>query len=278
MAAGWLSRRRTRRRLRPAVRPARQPAERERRESGRGGTREHEQARIGGGDPLGHHDGHRPHGERRRRGPGQVPPGRGRLAAGQARALRPGELALARQSSRSSRPQPSPASWAAAGSAFATPSILGADELVEPRHRPAPRHRDRIAPGVTPRHPELIQRLTAQSENIRGLVCEQISRILVPVVAICKLCPYSVYPAITIRMEQPAGKSAGIFRDNDALPCLQLDFPHVLAARAVLREKARPMPRTTDNFRAADLLLSTDLVAWQYGAHDPFAFAPEPRP
>src|SRR6185312_11523679 len=71
---------------------------------------------------------------------------------------------------------------------------------------------------------------------------------------------------------------AGIFRDNDALPCLQLDFPHVLAARAVLREKARPMPRTTDNFRAADLLLSTDLVAWPYGAHDPFAFAPEPRP
>jgi hypothetical protein len=105
-----------------------------------------------------------------------------------------------------------------------------------------------------------IQGLTAQPENIPGLVREQISRILVPVVAICKLCPYSVYPAITIRMEQPAGKSAGIFRDNDALPCLQLDFPHVLAARAVLREKARPMPRTTDNFRAADLLLIRTLL------------------
>jgi hypothetical protein len=117
------------------------------------------------------------------------------------------------------------------------PSVLRADELVEPRHRPTPRHGDRIAPGVTPRHPELIQRLTAYPENIRGLVCEQISRILVPVVAIRKLCPYSVHPAITIRVEQPASKPVGIFRDNDALPWLQLDFPHMLAARSMLREK-----------------------------------------
>jgi hypothetical protein len=158
------------------------------------------------------------------------------------------------------------------------PSVLRADELVEPRHRPTPRHGDRIAPGVTPRHPELIQRLTAYPENIRGFVCEQISRILVPVVAIRKLCPYSVYPAITIRVEQPAGKSAGIFPDNDALPWLQLDFPRVLAARSMLREKARPMPGTADNFRTADLLLSTDLVARPHGAHGLFALAPEPRP
>jgi Protein of unknown function (DUF3349) len=41
-------------------------------------------------------NGHRPPGERRRRGPGPVPSGRGRLAAGQARAFRPGELALDR--------------------------------------------------------------------------------------------------------------------------------------------------------------------------------------
>jgi Phosphate transporter family len=33
------------------------------------------------------------------------------------------------------------------------PSVRGADELVEPRHRLAPRHRDRIAPGVTPCYP-----------------------------------------------------------------------------------------------------------------------------
>jgi hypothetical protein len=66
------------------------------------------------------------------------PAWRGRLAAGQARAFRPGELALARQRRAHSPP----------------PSVLRADELVEPRHRPAPRHRDRIAPAVTPRHPE----------------------------------------------------------------------------------------------------------------------------
>jgi Phosphate transporter family len=106
----------------------------------------------------------------------------------------------------------------------------------------------------------------------------QISRILVPVIAIRKLCPHPVNPAITIRVEQPAGKSACIFRDNDALPWLQLDFPHVLAARSVLREKARPMPGATDNFRAASLLLSTDFVARPQGAHGLFALAPEPRP
>ena len=50
----------------------------------------------------------------------------------------------------------------------------------------------------------------------------------------------------------------------------RLDFPHVLAARSVLREKARPMPGTADNFRTADLLLSTDLVARPHGAHGPF--------
>jgi putative transposase len=156
--------------------------------------------------------------------------------------------------------------------------VFGADELIEPRHRLAPRHRDRIAPGVTPGHPEPIQRLAAQPENIRGLVREQISRILVPVVAIRKLCPHPVNSAITIRVEQPAGKSACIFRDNDALPWLQLDFPHVLAPRSLLREEARPMPRTTDHFGAAGLLLGTDLVARPHCDHGPLALAPEPRP
>src|SRR5690349_6156973 len=81
-------------------------------------------------------------------------------------------------------PLANPASWAAAGPAFATPSVLRAHELVEPRHRPAPRHRDGIAPGVTPHHPELIQRLTAQPENMRGFVAEQVARVLVPMIAI----------------------------------------------------------------------------------------------
>jgi phosphate/sulfate permease len=60
------------------------PADRERRARDRRGTREREQARIGGGDPQGHRHGHRPSGQRRRRGPGPGPPGRGRLAPGQA--------------------------------------------------------------------------------------------------------------------------------------------------------------------------------------------------
>jgi hypothetical protein len=77
-------------------------------------------------------------------------------------------------------------------------------------------------------------------------------------------------------VEQPAGKSAGIVRDHDALPWLQLDFPHVLAARSVLREKARPMPRTTDYFRATGLLLGTDLVVRPHGAYGPLALAPDP--
>ena len=91
-------------------------------------------------------DGHRPCGERRRRGPGQVPPGRGRLAAGQARAFRPGELALARQPPVAAvRAGRAPARQLGRGRlGISAPSVLGADELVEPRHRLPPRHRDGI--------------------------------------------------------------------------------------------------------------------------------------
>src|SRR5690348_9567534 len=87
-----------------------------------------------------------------------------------------------------------------------------------------------------------------------------------------------VNTAIPIRVEQAAGKAAGICRDNGLLPWLQLDFPHVLAARSVLREQARPVPGTTDHFGASDLLLGTDLVARPHGAHGPLALALEARP
>jgi PiT family inorganic phosphate transporter len=70
------------------------------------------------------------------------------------------------------------------GSACMVSLAHGAHELVEPCHRPAPRHRYRIAPGVTPRHPELIQRLTAQPENIRGFVAEQVAWVFVPMIAV----------------------------------------------------------------------------------------------
>jgi hypothetical protein len=66
--------------------------------------------------------------------------------------------------------------------------------------------------------PKPVQGLTAQPENVPGLVREQISRILVPVVAVGEACPYPVNPAIAIRVEQATGKVACIFRDNGALP------------------------------------------------------------
>jgi hypothetical protein len=95
----------------------------------------------------------------------RIPPGRGRLALGQARALQPGELALTRQAPiavRSSRPRPGPP----AGPRPARPplqrsSVLGPDELVEPRHRLAPGHRYDVRPRETPGHREPIQGLTA---------------------------------------------------------------------------------------------------------------------
>ena len=46
-------------------------------------------------------------------------------------------------------------------------------------------------------------------------------------IAVGEVCPHPVDTAITVRVEQPAGKAACISRDNGALPCLQLDFPHV---------------------------------------------------
>src|SRR5208282_4270179 len=93
-----------------------------------------------------------------------------------------------------------------------------------------------------PADPELIQGLTTQPKNIPGLVGKYVSRILVPVVALPEVCSYPVNPAITVRMEQPAGKAARICHYDGALPWLQLDLPQVLSARPVLREETRPMP------------------------------------
>jgi hypothetical protein len=98
------------------------------------------------------------------------------------------------------------------------PSVLRADELVEPRHRPAPRHRDRIAPGITPRHPELIQRLTAQPENIRGFVAEQVARVLVPMIDISPGSTHPVNAPPAVGMEQSSGEFSRIFSYDDLLP------------------------------------------------------------
>jgi hypothetical protein len=98
------------------------------------------------------------------------------------------------------------------------------------------------------------------------------------VVAVRELCPYPVNTAIPIRVEQAAGKAAGMCRDNSALPWLQLDFPHVLAARAMLREQARPVSGTTDYFGAARELPGADLAQRPDIAHGLRAVLPESRP
>jgi hypothetical protein len=47
-----------------------------------------------------------------------------------------------------------------------TASVLGPDELIQPSHRFPASHGDGVPPGEPPGHPELIQSLAAQSENV----------------------------------------------------------------------------------------------------------------
>jgi phosphate/sulfate permease len=116
------------------------------------------------------------------------------------------------------------------------PSVFGADELIEPRYRLAPRHRDRIAPGVTPGHPEPIQRLVAQPENIRGFVAEQITWVLIPMVTIGEGSAHPVHAAPTVGMEQSPSEFSRISSHDNLLPSRQLDFPLMLASGSVLRK------------------------------------------
>jgi hypothetical protein len=87
-----------------------------------------------------------------------------------------------------------------------------------PSHRFAAGHGYRVLPGEPPGHPELIQDLPAQRENVAGFVREQVPRILVPGVTARKVGPYPVSPAIAVRVEQTAGKSAWNCHHNGALP------------------------------------------------------------
>jgi hypothetical protein len=52
--------------------------------------------------------------------------------------------------------------------------------------------------------------------------------------------PYSIDPAITVRVEKPSGKMPKIPGHNRALSRLQVDCAQVLSALPVLREEAWP--------------------------------------
>jgi FHA domain-containing protein len=92
---------------------------------------------------------------------------------------------------------------------------LGSDNGIQvngndvPRHRrpgpplAPPRHRDRVRLREPPLHPQPVQRLAAEPEDVGRLVDEQIPRILVPVIGVPPSPPDPVNPAITVGVEQP---------------------------------------------------------------------------
>jgi hypothetical protein len=85
--------------------------------------------------------------------------------------------------------------------------------------------------------------------------------------------PYSIYAAITVRVEKPSGKMPKIPGHNRALPRLQVDRAQVLSALPVLREEAWPVPRAADYLHASYFLLGADLVVGPDCAHGSLALA-----
>src|SRR6185437_151136 len=105
-------------------------------------------------------------------------------------------------------------------------------------------------PREPPRHPEPVQRLPAQPQNVPGLVAELITRVFVPAIAVGQRSPDTIHAPPAVGMEQTFREFAREFLDDDLLPCSQLDFPMVLASRAMLREQTRPVLRVALDHRA----------------------------
>jgi hypothetical protein len=163
-------------------------------------------------------------------------------------------------------------------STTAAVSVLGADEFIKSRHRLPAGHGYSVRPRKPPGHPELIQSLAAQPENILRFIGKEISRILIPAVTVREMRPHPINAAITIGVEKPAGEVTRIVPYNGELPRLKVDLAQVLPAGPMLREKTRPVPRTAPYLGTAHVLLDAHLVARPDGAHGSLALLDEPRP
>ena len=99
-------------------------------------------------------------------------------------------------------------------------------------------------------------------------------------VAVWERPPNAVNKPAAVGMKQSLCKAARMLRRNILLPRLQLNFPIVFLARAMLREQARPVPRITDDDGTPatnDLHCSDPVIRW-YGSYSTGAFSNQTGP
>jgi hypothetical protein len=95
-----------------------------------------------------------------------------------------------------------------------------ANEHIQPGHSLTPGYRDGGRLGEPPGHPQPVQRLAAKTVNVCRLVHEQITRILIPSVAVFERPPDPVDPTVSVGVKKAAREVAGILRHDLLLPRL----------------------------------------------------------
>ncbi|MEV0389962.1 hypothetical protein [Nonomuraea sp. NPDC050643] len=149
---------------------------------------------------------------------------------------------------------------------------------IEQLHRLPPGHRELVAVVEPPGHAEQVERLTAEAQDVAGLVLEVVARIFVPADAAGKVVAHAVEPAVAVGMDETPDEPAGMRRDDLPLPRLEHDRPLVLPAGTVLREQVRPVLGVGVDVLAPLFLPDAHLVGRPDGTEGVDAFLDEPRP